>query len=204
MLEETKREVREIKAIESHLKANMTREEKKERQTESKTSAEEMRDWRWRQSEEMKAFKAAKAQITKVAELRENKQFQEFKRETKVETKFKTQKEITEEYFQNKEEAQYRASLVKAVHHQENELVKARVEDYLENREIAGMSKEAQKMEEEENRAHEQSLEMAAIQRQIFAEKQEMLEMLEHSRAAQRAPPRIDIMPASAALAKLS
>jgi len=204
MLEETKREVREIKAIESHLKANMTREEKKERQTESKTSAEEMRDWRWRQNEEMKAFKAAKAQITKVAELRENKQFQEFKRETKVETKFKTQKEITEEYSQNKEEAQYRASLVKAVHHQENELVKARVEDYLENREIAGMSKEAQKMEEEENRAHEQSLEMAAIAREIAKEKQEMLEMLEHSRAAQRAPPRIDIMPASAALAKLS
>merc|ERR550537_843955 len=84
MLEETKREVREIKAIENSLKWNMAREEKKERLTEAKAQVDEMRDWRWRQSDDMKAYKAALAKDAKVTELKESKSFQEFKRETKA------------------------------------------------------------------------------------------------------------------------
>merc|ERR1740117_1653054 len=45
MLEETKKEVREIKAIESSLKWNMQREDKKEKFSEAKATVEEMRDW---------------------------------------------------------------------------------------------------------------------------------------------------------------
>lgn len=203
MLEDTKREVREIKAIESQLKWNMQREEKKERLVEAKATVEEMRDWRWKQSQEMKAYNAAKAKENKIAELKESKSFQQFKRETKAVAKEEAKRQVQEEYLQDREQAQWRAELVKVVHEREKELVNARVEDYLEHREIRNFQKEQEKIEADENRAFEQSLEMAAIAHEIAKEKEQLLQSIECSRAAQRAPHRSN-MPPSALLGQLS
>lgn len=203
MLEETKKEVREIKAIESTLKWNMQREEKKEKLLDEKASVEEMRDWRWKRSEEMKAYNQAKAKEKQVAELKESKSFQEFKREIKVVAKEEAKQQITEEYLKDKEYAQQRAEFVKVLYNREKELVVARVEDYLEHREIRNYQKEQEKMEVDENRAHEQTLEMAAIAKEIAQEKEQLLLSLEHSRSAQRAPHRMGAPP-SAVLGQLS
>jgi len=204
MLEETKREVREIKAIESQLKWNMQREEKKERLVQAKETVEEIRDWRWKQSEDMKAHKAAKARENKATELKESKSFQEFKRETKAIAKEVFKQQITEEYLQDRENAQWRAELVKMVHEREKELVNARVEDYLEHREIRNWQKQQEKIEADENRAIEETLEMQAIAREIAKEKEQLLDSLEHSRAAQRAPARNNSLVPSAILGQLS
>lgn len=203
MLEETKKEVREIKAIESSLKWNMQREEKKEKFSEAKATVEEMRDWRWREKDEMKAYTAAKLREHQVTDLKESKSFQEFKRETKVEAKEEEKQRIHEDYIQDKEHAQWRAQISRVVHDREKELVVARVEDYLEGREIRNYQKEQQKVEADETRALEQTLEMAAIAREIAQEKEQLLQTLEHSRAAQRAPHR-NYLPPSAELGRLS
>lgn len=203
MLEETKREVREIKAIESGLKWNMTREDKKERLIETKASVEDTRDWRWRQSEEMKAYKASKLQETKTVELKESKSFQEFKRETKGVTKDEERKRVTEEYLQDREYAQWRAELSKAVQEREKDVTYGRHEDLLEIREIKNLQKEQERFETDESRAIEQTLEMAAIAREIAKEKEELLQTLELSRAATQAAPRSYLAP-TAALGQLS
>lgn len=203
MLEETKREVREIKAIESQLRWNMNREERKGRLSEAKATVDEIRDWRWKQSEEMKAYKAAKAKENKITELRESKSFQEFKREAKVNDKEEEKRQIREEYLQDREHAQWRAELAKAVHEREKETVTNRIEDYLELRDIRNFQKEQEKVEADENRAFEQSLEMAAIAREIEKEREQLLQTLELSRAAQRAPHRSNMAP-TAMLGQLS
>lgn len=204
MLEETKKEVREIKAIESQLKWNMSKEEKKERQLEAKASVEEERDWRWRKSDEMKALAAEKAQEAKLTELKESKAFQEFKRETKKVEKVEVKKQIQQEYIQDRENAQWRAELVKEDHERSKLLVTNRVENYLEFREIRNLQKEQERIEADENRAIEQTLEMAAIAQEIAKEKEDLLRELEYSRAAQRASHRSMLCTPSAMLGQLS
>jgi len=203
MLEETKREVREIKAIESNLKWNMTREDKKERHIDTKASVEEERDWRWRQSEEMKAYKASKSLETKKVELKESKSFQEFKKETKGKTKEEERKQATDDYLKDREHAQWRAELQKAAQEREKEVTHGHHDDLLEIREIRNLQKEQDRMETDETRAIEQTLEMAAIAREIAKEKEELLQTLEISRAAVRAAPRSYLGP-TAALGQLS
>jgi len=204
MLEETKKEVREIKAIESQLKWNMTKEEKKERHLEARTSVEEERDWRWRKSDEMKALAADRAQEAKLKDLKESKAFQEFKRETKAVAKGDEKRHIQQEYVQDRENAQWRAELVKEDHERSKMLVTNRVENYLEFREIRNLQKEQERFEADENRAIEQTLEMAAIAQEIAKEKEDLLRELEYSRAAQRASHRSMLCTPSATLGQLS
>jgi len=203
LLETTKKEVREIKAIESQLKWSMQREEKKEKVSEAKATVDEMRDWRWKQNQEMKVYVAEKAKTSKVTELKESKSFQEFKRETKAAAREETRKQIQEEYLQDKDYSQWRAELAKLVNKQEKEAVNTRVEDYLEQREIRNFQKQQEKIEAEEDRMVEQALEMAAEARKIEREKEQLLQTLQHSRAAQRAP-QTSNLPPSALLGELS
>jgi len=204
MLEETKREVRDIKAIESQLKWNMQREEKKEKSLDEKAAVEEIRDWRWRQSDEMKAYRTAKAQAFKATELKESRSFQEFKREVKERDRLDERRQVEEIYLQDRENAQWRAELAKVAHEKEKEICVERVEDYLEHRDIRNNQKLQERLEADENRALEQTLEMHAIAREIQMEKEQLLRNLEHSRAACQRSPQRNAFPPSPELGRLS
>merc|ERR1711920_913718 len=54
MLEETKKEIRDIRALESRMKWKMARDAKTENLQEERANSEEIRDWRWKQSEILK------------------------------------------------------------------------------------------------------------------------------------------------------
>jgi len=190
MLEETKKEVREIKAIESQMRWNLQREEKKQRVEEEKEEVQEIRDWRWRENDQMKAFVAEKAQEVRVQELAAAKQFQEFKREAKAVVKEEEQKVITEEYLKDLEISQWRAEQARIAREQQKEEVIGRIEGHLELKDIKQQKKNEEKMEDYENRVFEQNLEMANLQREIQREKEAMLQSLELTRQAQRVPVR--------------
>ncbi|CAE7253149.1 unnamed protein product, partial [Symbiodinium microadriaticum] len=49
MIEETKKEVREIRSVESKAKWQMTREERREKLAETVAAQSELREWRWKQ-----------------------------------------------------------------------------------------------------------------------------------------------------------
>lgn len=204
MLEETKREVRDIKAIESQLRWNMQREEKRERASEEKAGIGEMRDWRWRQNEEMKAYRATKEHEKKITELRESKSYQEFKRDAKAQGRQEEKKSIEEDYLKDRDYAQWRKELAKANIEREKELQYDRIEDRLELREIRNLHKVQEKMEADENRAHEQILEMQHLAREVAEEKAQLLQNLEWSRAACQKSPQRNAYPPSPALGRLS
>lgn len=189
MLEETKKEVREIRAIEAQMRWNMVREENKEKVLEEEAIVNEIRDWRWKQSDDMKAYVAEKAQQAKVVELEESKQFQEFKREAKAHVKEEDLKHMQEEYQQDMENAAWRAELVKEEEEREKELASGRVEDIQFIRETKAVQKERAKVEVEENRALEQSLEMAHMARELAKEKDQLLQSLQYVRSCQKTAP---------------
>lgn len=188
MLEETKKEVREIRSIEAQMKWNMAREEQKNKATEENDADEEIRDWRWKQSDEMKEFVETKAQEVKVVELHESKDFQEFKREVKVHVKQEELQYIAEVYEQDVENAAWRAEFARAVVEQDKEVIIDRVEDVQHIKEVEAQHKLQQKAEEEDARALEQSMEMANLARKLAREKEQLLQSLELTRHAQRAP----------------
>lgn len=189
MLEDTKREVREIRAVEAQMRWNMRREEKKEKIMEEKEEIEEIRDWRWKQSAEMKAYVEEKANETKAVELEESKNFQEFKREAKAQGREENLRHITEEYLQDVEAAEWRKEIAQAAMERERELLADRVDHVAEHREIKHVQRQQEKAAVEEERAIEQSLEMAELAKQLAREKEQLLQSLEYQRACQRLPP---------------
>lgn len=190
MLEETKKEVREIKAVEAQMRWNMTREEKKGKILEEKAVTSEIRDWRWRQSDEMKALVEQKAHETKALELQDSKEYQGFKREHKVLIKDEECKTIQEVYLQDMENAAWRAENAKEAALREKELNDDRFEDVQSLRETRNSLRLQEKVEADENRTQDQQLEMTNLARELAREKDALLQSLEYTRACQRAPVR--------------
>jgi len=188
MLEETKKEVREIRSIEAQMKWNMAREEIKNKVEEEREQENEIRDWRWRESDEMRAFVEEQAKITKEVELEESKDFQEFKREVKVVVKEEEQRLITETYEANTDIAAWREEAAQLVVEADKEVIADRNADVHHLREVKAQEKMQEKIEEEERREEEQNLEMMALARQLAREKEQLLESLELTRARQRVP----------------
>lgn len=186
MLEETKKEVREIRAIEAQMRWNMAREEVKGKANEEAAELNEIRDWRWKQSDEMKVYVAEKAQQTKAEELQESRKFQEFKREIKEHVKEEDLKYIQEEYQQDTENAAWRAEAAKEVYERDKELTAGHAEDIQFLRELRSHQKEQEKAEENEARALEQSLEMAKMARELAKEKDKLLQSLQYVRSCQK------------------
>lgn len=188
-LEETKKEVRQIRSMEGQMKWNMQREEKKDRAFEAKTVNEDLRDWRWKESDEMKAYVAEKQHDVKITELRDSRTYQEFKREKKALQREEDRRLNSEEYNKDTDHAAWRAEMTRVVLDQEKELVQFRVEDLMEVKEIRSNQKLQEKFELEEERALEQSLEMANIQRELAKEKEQLLQSLDYARMCKRTVP---------------
>lgn len=189
MLEETKKEVREIRAMEAQMKWNMSREEKKDKVSEEKETEDEIRDWRWRQADEMKEFVEEREQEMKVSALQESREFQEFKRERKVEAKVEEQRYLAEVYEQDLENAALRAEMAREQADRDHEVTADRLETQQHLKEVKTHDKLRAKAEADENRALEQSLEMANLARELAREKEQLLESLELTRAATRVTP---------------
>merc|ERR1712151_618031 len=187
---ETKKEVREIRSIESQMKWNMQREERKEKILEEKEAIDEIRDWRWKQTDEMKAYVEEKEAELRLMDLQESKSFQEFKREVKVVEKQEEQRYIHEEYIKDTENAAWRAELAKAAVESDKVLTYERHENLKEIREIKTVQKIQEKADEDETRAIEQTLDLANQARLLQQERDQLLQNLEFARACQRNPPR--------------
>uniref|UniRef100_A0A7S1AAX8 Uncharacterized protein n=1 Tax=Noctiluca scintillans TaxID=2966 RepID=A0A7S1AAX8_NOCSC len=188
MLEETKKEVREIRSIESQIRWNMHREEKKEKHAEEQADDSDLMDWRWKQSDEMKAAVAEKMQVEREVDLVNSKAFQEFKRERRALLREEELDHIQEAYLQDRENALWRAEYAKAVWSRDKEVIADRVQDVNDVKEIRNIQRLREKEDEENDRAMEQTLEMANLARELTREKERLLESLQFTRQAQRLP----------------
>lgn len=178
-----KKEVKDIRAQEAQMLWNMTREEKKERSEEEKAVVEEIRDWRWKQSDDMKAYLAELQLEIRTTELEESKEFQQFKREHKKELLEEEARFVHEVYLNDVEMAAWRAELARAAFRREQALIAEKAQDAKEIKEIKLERIEAVKAEVVNDRALDETLELAKLQRQLQEEKQKLLQSLEYTRS---------------------
>lgn len=187
LLEETRREVREIKAAEANMRWNMERHDKATKLQEQKEHDDEIRDWRQGQQDAMNAYIAEKTHETKLAELQDSRNFVEFKREVRGIEKAENQKIVHETYLEGIENAVYREAVAKELELEDKEVAKQKIEKVLDQRDIKKARKISEQQEAENNRRFEADLEMSHLARQLAREKDTLLQSLEHTRACHRA-----------------
>lgn len=187
-LEQTRKEVKDIRTLEAQMLWNMTRDEKKERITEQKAATDEIRDWRWKQADEMKAYVSELDHEVFVRELEESKEFQEFKRERLKELLDEEQKFIHEVYLNDVEYAAWRAELARAAFRREQALVAEKVQDVQLIRELKVERHQVEKANAEMERGLEQTLELQKLAKQMAEEKQKLMQSLEYTRSCHRGP----------------
>jgi len=188
-LENTKKEMREIKALEGQMKWTLQREEKASVVTVKKDNEQEIMDWRWKQHDEMKEYMADKEYVIKEAELQENKEFVEFKRDHKLVVKEEDRQYNEEEYLVDRDNAEWRTAVAKGINEREKEVVAERFDNMIEVKEIRNDQKLEEKESTVQDRAHAQNLEMQNMVRQLQKEKDAMLDSLQYSRQRQNAAP---------------
>lgn len=187
MLEETKKEVREIKSVEATMKWDMQREDQREELLEARDREDEIRIWRWKQNEGLKAIVEERKQQEMQVDLEESKGFQEFKREHKAHLSEQEKRYVHEVYVQDKEDASWRVEVAQAAQEREKFVVVERVEDVQEQRALREALTAQAKTEEEAERVHQQTLEMAKMISDLQREKNKVLQSLAYTRSAARA-----------------
>lgn len=185
MIEETKKEVREIRSMEAKMKWDLKRSELQRKADEAKATEDDIREWRAKDAEDMKAFVEEKERDFRNTVLMESKEFQEFKRERKALEREEDLRVIDEEYDKNIENAAWRADLMKAAMEKDKALLKERAEDLNEIKDIKNLQKLQDQAVVEEERQSEKITEMLRMERELAKEKERLLASLEFTRSCQ-------------------
>eukprot|EP00930_Biecheleria_cincta_P095285 TRINITY_DN87266_c0_g1_i1.p1 TRINITY_DN87266_c0_g1~~TRINITY_DN87266_c0_g1_i1.p1 ORF type:complete len:731 (-),score=135.35 TRINITY_DN87266_c0_g1_i1:117-2114(-) len=183
LIEETKKEVRQIRSLEAKTKWDLSRQERRDKNAETVAAQSELREWRWKQADSMKAHVAAKARQSQERDLRESKEHVGFKREVKVQSKEVEQQHQAELYAKHKEDAAWNVARSREEFQQEQILVKEKVENVLHLRQHRHDQKQQLRAEEERERAQKEHLEIAHMARELAQEKQRLLQSLELTRS---------------------
>lgn len=189
LIEETKKEVRDMKAEETKTKWQMTREEQSWRAAAHAAEAAEIQNWRWKQADEMKAYVEAKAQEVKEIELQDSKEFVEFKRETKVRTKEEEIAFQQEVYAQSMERAQWERERLRLQFEEEQVVAREKVADVQELREERQISAQQERQQQEQDRLWEEHLEMAKLMKELQREKEKLSQSLHYQRSCKKVSP---------------
>eukprot|EP00933_Yihiella_yeosuensis_P065503 TRINITY_DN6935_c1_g1_i1.p1 TRINITY_DN6935_c1_g1~~TRINITY_DN6935_c1_g1_i1.p1 ORF type:complete len:257 (+),score=70.17 TRINITY_DN6935_c1_g1_i1:41-772(+) len=189
MIEETKAEVRAIKAVESKTKWDMKREERSHKVAEAAAETAEIRDWRWQQADEMKAMVEANTREQKVKETKEAKAYIDFKKEVKTRTREEELAYQQQVYAEHLEDSNWDKEKLRQDFLEEQALVKEKIENVQHLREERQIAYVREKQEQEQDRTLEQQLEYAKIARDLELEKARLLESLDFQRNCQKATP---------------
>lgn len=187
-LEQTKREVREIRALEAEVKAGLERQEKQETEAAKKERDMEIMRWREEQAIGMRELAEAKARAQQAEDIEASKDFQYFKREQKQVAKEGELQVIKEQYQANMEFAQFQADIAKMAVVDRHALVLETVEDMQDLRENRAAELLHEKRIAEQEHAQEQRLRYAHQSNQLLSEKEELLHSLQLMRQAQKLP----------------
>eukprot|EP00747_Dinoflagellata_sp_TGD_P166423 gnl/TRDRNA2_/TRDRNA2_189185_c0_seq1.p1 gnl/TRDRNA2_/TRDRNA2_189185_c0~~gnl/TRDRNA2_/TRDRNA2_189185_c0_seq1.p1 ORF type:complete len:781 (-),score=176.42 gnl/TRDRNA2_/TRDRNA2_189185_c0_seq1:79-2421(-) len=187
-LETAKKEVRQMRTLESQLKWGMLREEKQTLQEEKLQADQEIMQWRQEQATGMKLYTEQLARETLANDLIESKDFQLFKRECKQADKEEELRRIRDEYEVDCEYAHWRADLAKSVMAERQQQIMQNLDGLQEMKTIQENEKLREKVEIEEERSRDARLTMAHKRNQVLAEKEELMRTLQIMRNCQRLP----------------
>ncbi|CAL1146563.1 unnamed protein product [Cladocopium goreaui] len=163
-------------------------QERKDKLAQTIATQSELREWRWKQAEGMKALAVQRAQEAKVNDLQESKDFLKFKREAKLRTKEEELQLQTEVYHDRKKDSAWNVARAQEAVEQEQALVREKVDHVQHLREEKKQRVEQEKVSTAQEHALQEHLDVAHLARQLAAEKERLLENLQFSRSCLQAP----------------
>jgi len=187
-LDKEKKEVRQMKGIESQLKWDMYREERSQTEEERREEARQIMAWRDREAKEMREYVEGKSRDQRAIELMESKEYQEFKRAWKQAMRKEEIERIKVQLAENMDNAQWRVDLQKAVEIDRQLALQENMEAQQELRELKEKDRQREKVMQDEERARDLALEYAHQAQQISTEKEALLRSLALLRERQKAP----------------
>jgi len=187
-LDQTKKEVQQIRALESQLRWDLQREERRQTQEEKLEEARQIMEWREAQVAGMREYVEEKTHEQRVKDLMESKEFQEFKREWKQATRQDEMDRAKVQLEEDMDQARWQADLQRAAMADRQAANLERFDDLKEVREIKQNEQFREKVQEEDDRAQEIHLAVAHQVSQMSAEKEELLRSLQMLRGRQKLP----------------
>jgi len=187
-LDKEKKEVRQIRSMESQVKWDMYREERCQTEEERREEARQIMEWRDREAKEMREYVEGKSREQRSLELMESKEYQEFKRAWKQAMRKQEIERIKVQLAENMDNAQWRVELQKAVEMDRQLALQENMEAQQELREIKEKERQREKVVQDEERVHGLALEYAHQAHQISTEKEALLRSLALLRERQKAP----------------
>eukprot|EP00930_Biecheleria_cincta_P095557 TRINITY_DN87506_c0_g1_i1.p1 TRINITY_DN87506_c0_g1~~TRINITY_DN87506_c0_g1_i1.p1 ORF type:complete len:792 (+),score=168.06 TRINITY_DN87506_c0_g1_i1:121-2496(+) len=189
-LEQEKKEIKQMRALESTLKWNMDREERRQTAEERQEEARQIMEWRESQATAMKEYVEDQSREQRVQDLLESKEYQHFKREWKQAVRLEEIEHIKEQLEKDMDNAHWQVELQKAIAIDRQLALQEKLEAAEELRELKEKERVREKASQENERAHELALDFAFQANQISAEKEELLRNLQFMRQQQRQPTR--------------
>jgi len=187
-LEQTRKEVRDIRALEMQVKWDMDREERREVETAKKEADVEIMQWREEQAALMRESMEEQTRIQKVEDLEASKEFQIFKREKKQAAREEELQMIKEQLQADIEFSQFQADIAKMAVVDKHALVIETLETIQDQREMRAAEVLREKQQSEQDRAIEQRATFNLEANKLAAEKEELLRSLQLMRQRQKVP----------------
>jgi hypothetical protein len=187
-IEETQKEMRQIRALESTIMWNLEREEKKQVEEEKREAAVDIMEWREQLACGLKEADEERSRQKLVQDLYASKEFQEFKRDAKQVLKEADIQHIKEQYQADVEHSQMQAELAKHAVMDRHATVLENLEGIEVLREVKENERVRTKKEQEQERARDQRLNFNHKHKQLRDEKQDLLRNLQQLRSLQKQP----------------
>jgi len=187
-LEQAKKEVREIKAMEAQLMWELEREEKREVAEADKYAEDEIMQWREDQSKGLQEIAEETKRRQRTEDLKSSKEYQTFKRDRKEVLKQDEQQYIKEKLQADLEFAHMQADMAKTAVADRHALVLESFEETQDLREKRAAEKLLADQVAKQERAHEQRLTYVHQAKQLSSEKEELLQNLQMLRMRQKQP----------------
>jgi len=185
-IQEVEKEMRQIRALESTIKWDLEREEKRQVQNEKKEDAADIREWREQLTIGLKQAVEETARQKHETDLVESKEFQMFKRDTKQVLKEADIQLMKEKYQADLEFSQMQAEMKKHDAVDRHALVLENLEDIEVLREVKENERERERTEAEQERALDQRLRYTHKTNQLRSEKEDLLRNLQLMRSMQK------------------
>jgi len=186
MIEEAKKEVREIRSKGGKTKIDLERDEKRKRKDAEKMREEDVRELRARDAEEMKQVMEERARKFQATYLQESKEFQEFKRDYKIRAKEENIKTFEEEYAKDLDYSAWRNCQAQALVKENQILLMERAKDINEIKEIKEEQILQDKKMVENDRYLDNLSEMARIEQELAKEKEMLMTNLQFAEARRK------------------
>mmetsp|Transcript_45859 Transcript_45859/g.106602 ORF Transcript_45859/g.106602 Transcript_45859/m.106602 type:complete len:572 (+) Transcript_45859:47-1762(+) len=163
-VEQLRRETREMKAAENTMKWSMRREERQVKREEKVRESKDIMAWRREQADEAQAYEDETNRFRLQAELAENRDYQEFKRDRKEVLREEDLQDIKERYEDDKEYSEWFAAQKRELPLEEQaSKVEANIENFRTMQEYQYEEERLRKMEEIEAIQQEQQGQMKLL-----------------------------------------